>query len=208
MIYKRDDLKIRENFKRGNVDSIEASIPKFSDKIIQRMYKDGIIDIIVKGFPEKREDNSSITLEAVLVLSLLAKLNLSHANTYITKATKNIEILEILGFNADIKNGNLISEGSIRALVGKYTAEELVDIFNNSMKKILEKKGYSESDIKKLEQLDATELEVNLKNKNYENSEVTIGKKGKTIRGYKLTAHRVMLPLGGLIRRLKVSRSE
>lgn len=50
-----------------------------------------------------------------------------------------------------------------------------------------------------IHQLDATLLEVKKENSNYENSEITIGKKGKKVRGYKISCSRMMLPQGGII---------
>lgn len=204
-IYVKNTSATKEKLKKGEINSIDFPLTTFADEVIKKMYNLGIIEEVVKNFPEKRKKNKSIDIEAILVLSICAKLQRLCAITDITTATTDIKILEKLGFSLKTE-GDILSEGEIRAFVNKYTSEELIDIYNNIAKNIIEKMKYNEG--KKVHQLDAAFLEVNIKNERYENSEITKGKDNKDIRAYKLTCSRLMLELGGIIERIDMCKAK
>lgn len=163
-----------KKLKLGEIEYITVPLSEFSDEVINAMYKLGIVDIINETFQEKRKDNKFVPKEAILVLTICAKLQRLCALTDITVATKDINILEKLGFNLK-ETDDFFSEGEIRAFVNKYTPEELIGYYNKIVEKVIKKMNYKND----IHQLDATLLEVKKENSNYENSEITIGKKVK-----------------------------
>ena len=154
----------------------------------------------MKHSKKKRKDNKFVPKEAILVLTICAKLQRLCALTDITVATKDINILEKLGFNLK-ETDDFFSEGEIRAFVNKYTPEELIGYYNKIVEKVIKKMIYKNY----IHQLDATLLEVKKENSNYENSEITIGKK---LRGYKISCSRMMLPQGGIIEKISMTDSK
>lgn len=203
-IYVKNTSVIKEKLRKGEINSIDFPLTTFADEVIKKMYNLGIIEEVIKNFPDKRKNNKSIGIEAILVLSICAKLQRLCAVTDITMATTDIKILEKLGFSL-VTEGDILSEGEIRAFVNKYESDELIDIFNNIAKIIIEKMKYNER--KNIHQLDASFLEVNIKNERYENSEITKGKDNKNIRAYKLTCSRLMLDVGGIIERIDMCKA-
>lgn len=189
-----------KKLKLGEIEYITVPLSEFSDEVINAMYKLGIVDIINETFQEKRKDNKFVPKEAILVLTICAKLQRLCALTDITVATKDINILEKLGFNLK-ETDDFFSEGEIRAFVNKYTPEELISYYNKIVEKVIKKMNYKND----IHQLDTTLLEVKKENSNYENSEITIGKK---VREYKISCSRMMLPQGGIIEKISMTGSK
>ena len=147
-----------KKLKLGEIECITVPLSEFSDEVINAMYKLGIVDIINETFQEKRKDNKFVPKEAILVLTICAKLQRLCALTDITVATKDINILEKLGFNLK-ENDDFFSEGEIRAFVNKYTPEELIGYYNKIVEKVIKKMNYKND----IHQLDTTLLEVKKK---------------------------------------------
>jgi len=81
-----------------------------------------------------------------------------------------------------------------------------MNAYNNLAGEVIRRMGFDLEP--SIHQHDSTNLEVNLQNGNYERSEVTKGKKGEPVRGYKLSTSRLtrlMLEQGGLIERVSLS---
>ena len=112
----------------------------------------------MKHSKKKRKDNKFVPKEAILVLTICTKLQRLCALTDITVATKDINILEKLGFNLK-ENDDFFSEGEIRAFVNKYTPEELIGYYNKIVEKVIKKMNYKND----IHQLDTTLLEVKKK---------------------------------------------
>lgn len=205
-LYTKNTPKIQAQLKKGEIDRISFALGGFTDEVIKEMYQVGIIDLFVKFLPDKRADNAIIPAQALLVLASAAKMKRMCAVTDIPHAVTDPELLDKLEYNlCEIKeeNNDLMTEGAIRAYIDKYTPEELVESYNRLAQEVIR---HMDFDLEpSVHQHDSTDLEVILQNSNYECSEVTKGKKGKPVRGYKLNTSRLILPQGGLIERIGIS---
>lgn len=112
------------------------------------MYKKDLIKEMVETFPERRDTNSKIPKEAILVLAVLAKLQKLCAITDVPVATRDIDILENLGIELKVDKEDFMSEGAIRAFVNKYKAEEIIEFYNEIAKKIIKKMDYKKENNK------------------------------------------------------------
>ena len=205
-LYTKNTPKVLEQLKKGEIDRISFALGGFTDEVLKEMFQLGIIDIFVELFSDKRADNAFIPSQALLVLATAAKMKRMCAITDIPHAVTSPQLLDKLDYNlCEIKdeNNDLMTEGAIRAYVSKYTAEELVDAYNHLAGEVIRRMGFDLEP--SIHQHDSTNLEVNLQNGNYERSEVTKGKKGEPVRGYKLNTSRLMLEQGGLIERVSLS---
>lgn len=205
-LYTKNTPKVMDQLKKGEINRISFALGGFTDEVIKEMIHLGIIDLFVDAFPDKRANNSSIPPQVLLVLATAAKMKRLCALTDIPHAVTAPDLLDKLNYNlCEIRNesNDLMTEGTIRAYIDKYTPEELVESYNNLAQEVIRHMGFDSGAA--IHQHDATNLEVNLQNSNYERSEVTKGKKGELVRGYKLNTSRLMLDQGGLIERIRMS---
>lgn len=205
-IYIKNTPKVQEQLKNGNVDRISFALGGFTDEVIKEMFNLGIIDLLTESFPDKRAENRLIPSGVLLILAAAAKMKRLWAMTDIPHAVTSPDLLEKLEYNlCEIKseNNDLMTEGAIRAYIKKYTPGELIESYNSLAQKVINHMDFNSSE--SVHQHDSTDLEVNIKNSRYEKSEVTHGKKGELIRGYKLNTSRIMLGQGGLIERISMS---
>lgn len=204
--YTKNTPKVQEQLKKGEIDRISFALGGFTDEVLKEMFQLGIIDLFVESFPDKRAGNSIIPPQTLLVLATAAKMKRMCAVTDIPHAVTSPELLDKLEYNlCEIKdeNSDLMTEGTIRAYIDKYTPEELMESYNRLAREVIRHMGVDVEP--SIHQHDATNLEVSLQNSNYEQSEVTKGKKGEPVRGYKLNTSRLMLEQGGLIERVSLS---
>lgn len=205
-LYTKNTPKVQEKLKKGEIDRISFALGGFTDDVLKEMFQLDLIDLLVESFPDKRADNSTIPPQALLVLATAAKMKRMCAVTDIPHAVTSPELLDQLEYNlCEIKdeNNDLMTEGAIRAYIGKYTPEELLESYNRLAGEVIRRMGFDREP--SIHQHDATDLEVRLQNSNYEWSEVVKGKKGEPVRGYKLNTSRLMLEQGGLIERVSLS---
>lgn len=189
-----------EKIKNNEFDNIAMSRSNLVDDIILKMYNDGILDCLTSAIKDKRADNTVIPFNLVMSLSIAAKMKVHSSVSDIPYAITDHRVLAKLGYNlidtdGDIKGG-LMRESSLRFLLGKYTAEELFQGYNDTVQKHIMPKLDMVPDI---HILDCTEVSVNLDNSNYENSAFTTNKYGDRDRGYKLSTLRGLVDDTGVI---------
>jgi len=140
-----------------------------------------------------------IPLEFIWVLAIAAKMKIHTSLTDIPYAIMDAEALSAIGYSLwdterDMEKG-LMAESSIRALLGKYEHNEMINGYNACVQGHILPKLDVEANV---HLLDCTELEVELSNENYEKSSV-VKIDGVTRRGYKLSTLRGLTGDGGII---------
>lgn len=203
-ISKESPQTINQLIREGKIDSAMLSTTSFVDEIILAMKQRGIIDCMRKGFIDKRADNSSVPFEMLLSLAVAAKMRLNTSLTDIPFALQDHRTISELGYalwstNRDLNTG-MMSEGTIRAILDKYSAEEFINGYNQTVQNHI-------SPLMSLEPtihiLDCTTLQVHYWNTNYENATVT-HKKGSNMRGYKLSTLRGLVGDSGIIEDIRL----
>ena len=195
---KNDKHQVQNLIKNKKLDAIMASGTDFVDDIILSMMHDGIIDCLDDGFRDKRRHNSYVPFKHIMTLAIAAKMKVHTSLTDIPYAIQDHRVLAELGFNAN--RDTLFTEGTIRHLLGKYTAEHLVEYYNN----VVQKQVFEAKDIKPdIHILDCTKIAVNMDNENYENATFAIDRRGNKMRGYKLASLRGLYKDTGVIEEIR-----
>jgi len=203
-ITKKDKEKVLEAIRKGTIDAADVSFPNLIDAIILKMKREGILELLEKAFSDKRSDNKNIPFHLIMTLAITAKMKIKTSLTDVPFAITNAETLSEIGWNIwdnerSLEEG-LMSEGTIRNLVKKYTAEELIQAYNVYVQEYV----FPRMDIMPdIHILDCTELEVELNNSNYEGSEVISDEDGKR-RGYKLSTLRGITGDTGILEEIKL----
>ena len=196
--------KVIEAIREGAIDAADVSFPNLIDAIILKMKQVGILELLEKAFSDKRSANMNIPFHVILTLAITAKMKLKTSLTDIPFAITDGETLSEIGWNIwdnerSLEEG-LMSEGTIRNLVKKYTAEELIQAYNV----YVQEQVYPNMDIMSdIHILDCTEIEVELDNDNYEYSEVIKDEEGIR-RGYKLSTIRGIVGDTGILEEVKL----
>lgn len=184
---------------KGNFDSVAISQSNLVDDIILSMQKSGILYWMERAVPDKRY-GASLSTKLIIPLSIAAKMKIKMSVSDIPYAIQDHRVLASLGYNIVDTDGNLkngiMSEGTIRNYIKKFTADELIFTYNKAVQKYIMPSIDASATI---HILDATDLEVNLKNENYEGAEVTKNKHGEVSRGYKLGTIRGIIDDVGII---------
>ncbi len=198
---KNDKLKIKEMINEKKLDAIVTSNTDFVDDIILAMAYDGSIDCLHSGFLDRRRHNSFVPFKLIMTLAIAAKMKVRTSLTDIPYAIQDHRVLAELGFNISCNNkAELFTEGTVRHLLGKYTAEQLVDYYNEvAQNRILKHKGIEPN----IHIIDCTKIAVNKDNENYENSSLTRDRKGQIMRGYKLASLRGIYNDTGVIEEIR-----
>ncbi len=198
---KENKNAIKKLVKNKGLNNIVISNSNLIDDIILSMQRDGIIDCLDKGFPDKRRHNSFIPFKLIIALAVAAKMRIHTSLTDIPLAIKDHRVLAELGYNLKFDNKNeLFSEGTIRYLLTKYTNEDLIAYYNN----VVQKHIMPLKDIRpNIHILDCTKISVNKFNQNYENSSISIDRKGEIMRGYKLASLRGLYGDTGIIEEIR-----
>lgn len=200
-ICKNDKTKVKELIKSKQLSSIVASNSDFIDDIILAMSQEGIIDCLDEGFTDKRRHNSFIPFKLIMALAVAAKMKIRTSLTDIPYAIQDYRTLAELGFNIAIENKDeLFTEGTIRYLLNKYNADDLVAYYNEVIQNRICKKKDIETNI---HILDCTKIAVNFDNENYENSSIALDRKGRKMRGYKLASLRGIYNDTGIIEEIR-----
>lgn len=202
---KKDKDKVLNAIKEGNIDAADISFPNLIDTIMLKMKNIGVLTKLTKSFAEKRRDNSRIPLDTILSLAITAKMKLKTSLTDVAFAVTDSELLSELGWNIwdndrDLEKG-LLEEGTMRNMINKYEAKEIIESYNDYVQNIIM------PELKILPQihiLDCTKIKVNLNNSNYEKSDV-IRYEGEATRGYKLSTLRGLMDDGGIIEEIAFS---
>lgn len=166
---KLDKNKVLKQVNSKMLDGIVASNSNIIDDIILSMKKEGILEYLNYGFPDKRSKNHFIPLSFIMALAIAAKMKSKMSLTDISYAIRNHKTLAELGYvaiNINSEDG-WFNEGTIRHLLGKYGYKEIFQYYNN----VVQKHIFKTHDIcPNIHILDCTKIKVNMKNCNYENS--------------------------------------
>ena len=196
---KNDKNKILESIKCGEIDAADLSFPNLIDTIILKMKNIDLISKLSESFRDKRKQNKHIPFDILIALAITAKMKIKTSLTDVAFAVTDAELLSELGWNIWDTDRNLeeglFAEGVMRNMLQKYEAKEFIDSYNHYVQNVV----MPSLDIApSIHILDCTKIQVNLDNKNYENSEV-IKDDGETIRGYKLGTIRGLMDDSGII---------
>ena len=198
-----------EQVKSGKLDAVELSTTNLVDEILLSMYEHGLIGYLEKGIEDVRAHNTTVPYSVVLTSAIAAKMKVQTSLTDIPCAISDHRLLAKLGYALiDKENGmgkSLMTEGSLRFLIGKYSAEDLIDGYNRTVQEYI----MPHMDIvPNIHILDCTDIEVNFWNTNYENSGVAYSKRlvgGEEVyaRGYKLSTLRGIVEDSGIIEEIR-----
>ena len=203
-ISTKDKEKVLEAIRLGKIDAADVSYPNIIDAMVLKMKQDGILEPLEKAFADKRSNNNNIPFHLILTLAITAKMKIKTSLTDVPFAITNAETLSEIGWNIwdnerSLEEG-LMSEGTLRNLIKKYTVEEIIEAYNTFVQKYTLPKMDIVPDI---HVIDCTELEVKLENSNYEGSEVVRDSDG-TRRGYKLSTIRGIAGDTGILEEIKI----
>ena len=203
-ISTKDKEKVLEAIRQGKIDAADISYPNLVDAMILKMKQEGLLELLEMAFSDKRSDNKNIPFHLMLTLAITAKLKIKTSLSDVPFAITNAEALSEIGWNIwdnerSLKEG-LLSEGTLRNLIQKYAVAELIQAYNIYVQEHI----FRELDIvPDIHILDCTELEVELKNSNYEGSEVISDEDGVR-RGYKLSTLRGLAGDSGILEEVKM----
>lgn len=203
-ICKQNKESLLRKIYNGDFDNVASSISNLVDDIILSMYKSGILSCISAALTDRRAHNTTVPFELVIALSVAAKMKSNTSITDIPYAITDHRVIAELGYNIigsdrDLKDG-MMTESSLRFLFGKYDASTVFSSYNKAVQDHIMKKL---DIVPNIHILDCTELSVNLKNQNYEQSAVTINKYDEMDRGYKLATLRGLVEDTGLIEEIE-----
>lgn len=199
-ICKDDKQKVLNKIKTKQLNKISQSSSDFVDDIILSMYDNDILSCLNDGFPEKRKRNSFIPKDIIMALAIAAKMKNRTSLTDIPYAIQDHRTLSRLGYSAVGKDSGWMTEGTIRHWIGKYSSKEFFNYYNSVVQDhIFKRKDINPS----IHILDCTKIAVNFENKNYENSTISIDRKGNKMRGYKLASLRGIVEDTGIIEEVK-----
>ncbi len=204
VISNKNKEKVLEAIRKGTIDAADVSFPNLIDEMVLKMKQVGILESLEKAFADKRSNNKNIPFHLILTLAIAAKMKVKTSLTDIPFAITSAETLSEIGWNIwDNERGleeGLMSEGTIRNLVAKYTGEELINGYNLYVREyIFPQTGIAPY----IHILDCSELEVELKNSNYEGSEVIRDKDGAR-RGYKIATLRGITGDTGILEEVRL----
>ena len=200
-ICKNNRQTVIKNINKQRLDAIVPSSSDFIDEIILAMIQDGIIDCLHNDLSDKRRHNAFIPFKLMMTLAIAAKMKVRTSLTDIPYAISDHRVLAKLGYNIINHNSDeLFTEGTIRYLLGKYSANEWVEYYNRVLRKTIFSKKEIEPNI---HILDCTKIAVNYDNTNYENSSIAYDRKGNKMRGYKLSTLRGLYKDTGLIEEIR-----
>lgn len=198
-LLRNDKSKVMEQIKQGMLDSIVACNNCLIDDIVLSMYRYEIIKSLDKSFSDNRRYNHTIPFSLIITLAISAKMKGMRAMSDIPYAIRDHRLLTELNYNLYLEK-DTFSEGAVRHLIKKYSAEDLVAYYNDAINTI-----YKEENIRTdIHILDCTKIAVNGENSNYENATWALDRKGNKMFGYKLAALRGLYQDSGIIEEIKI----
>lgn len=208
-ICKHNKQSVIEQVRNGSLDAVALSSSNLVDDIILAMHTSGILDCLAQGIKDQRKHNTTVPYNVIWTAAIAAKMKVHTSLTDIPYAITDHRVLSELGYSLYDTFGQigeaLMTEGSIRFLVGKYSAEDFIAGYNRAVQEYIMPK----MDMKpSIHILDCTDLEVNLKNKNYESSGLAYSKRRiddnkPPARGYKLATLRGLVDDSGIIEEVR-----
>lgn len=208
-ICRNNKQSVIEQVRNGSLDAVALSSSNLVDDIILAMHTNGILDCLQQGIKDQRKHNTTVPYNMIWTAAVAAKMKVHTSLTDIPYAITDHRVLSELGYTLYDAfgqiGGALMTEGSIRFLVGKYSAEDFIDGYNRTIQEyIVPKMDMNPS----IHILDCTDLEVNLKNYNYESSGLAYSKRRidddkPPARGYKLATLRGLVYDSGIIEEVR-----
>lgn len=196
---------VLEQVRAGKIDAVALSTTNLVDDIIYVMHTNGVLDCLTAGIKDRRSHNTTVPYSIIWASAVAAKMKVHTSLTDIPHAITDYRVLSELGYSlyddAGAVGSFLMNEGSIRFLLGKYEAADLVEGYNNTVQNhIMPKLDL----VPNIHILDCTDLEVNFSNENYEGASISYSKRSKdgTLargRGYKLSTLRGIVGDSGVI---------
>lgn len=192
--------KVLDRINNGYLDAVVPSSSNLVDDIILKMCDLEVVDLFDNSF-DKRAHNAVVPFNLILMLSVAAKMKIRTSLTDIPYAIQDHRTLSRLGYNAVTKGTNeLLTEGTIRALLNKYDTKDLFKYYNKMLgSKIMPKMNLEPN----IHILDCTKIKVNLDNENYEGATIGTDKDGNAARGYKLSTLRGLTRDTGIIEEVR-----
>lgn len=201
---KHDNEYVKDNFMRGNVDSITTSCSNLVDDIILFMNDLKVLDSIKNGIVDKRRHNKLVPMDLIMILSIASKMRINTSLTDIPYAIQDHRTLSMLGYNLindNNRDNGIITEGTIRYLINKFNKNDFIHYYNNVVQNHIMK----DLDIQpNIHILDCTKVKVNINNKNYENSSIAYDHNtNEPYRGYKLSTLRGVVDDVGVLEEIR-----
>lgn len=201
--YNQDNViaKVRN----GELDAVALSTSNLIDEIILQMNQYKVFDCLKDNIPDLRAHNTTIPYHLIWASSVAAKMKVQTSLTDIPFAISDHKTLAELGYTIIDTDGNLkaglMQESSLRFLLGKYESNHFINGYNNTVRDGI----FPLLDISPdIHILDCTDIEVNLKNSNYEKSGLGYDKfDNSPTRGYKLATLRGLVEDTGLIEEIR-----
>ena len=201
---RQNNESVAQKFLFGNIDLCTMSKTDFVDDIILAMHKHDVLQCLEDGLVDKRASNTSVPYRLVLANSIAAKMKSKTSLTDIPTAISDHKVLAELGFVLIDTDGNLrnsiMRESGLRYLLDRHSSDDWFNGYNMVVQNHVMPLMDIQPDI---HILDTTLFEVNIKNKNYEDSTVGKNKQNKATRGYKLATIRGIVGDSGIIEEIK-----
>lgn len=196
---------VLEQIRAGRIDAVTLSSTNMVDEIILAMHTNGILRCLERGIKDGRNHNTTVPYSIIWAAAIAAKMKVQTSLTDIPYAISDHRVLSELGYSLYDTSGKigdaLMTEGSIRFLLGKYQSGDFIDGYNQSVQRFI----MPQMDLQPcIHILDCTDLEVNYKNRNYEGSGIGYSKRKiddnkPPARGYKLATLRGIVGDSGII---------
>jgi len=208
-VCKENKISFIEQVRNGKLDAIQLSTTNLVDSIILSMHKNGILNCVTASIQDARKQNKTVPYNIIWASSIAAKMRVHTSLTDIPFAITDHRVLAELGYSLyDDENNlgqSLMTEGSIRFLVGKYASQDFITCYNDAVQKFIMDKVNIETNI---HILDCTDIEVNYDNTNYEGAGLAYSKHYNDntrlkARGYKLATLRGLVGDSGIIEEIR-----
>ena len=205
---KYNQENVLAKVRQGKLDAVALSSSNLIDDIILEMHKTKIFDFLKDNIPDLRADNTTIPYELVWASAVAAKMKVQTSLSDVPFAIHDHRTLAKLGYTLIDTDGNLktglMRESSLRFLLGKYDPKLFIKGYNDTVQKgimpILDL-------VPNIHILDCTDLEVNLRNENYEYSGIGHNKMdNRPARGYKLSTLRGLVDDTGIIEEIRFGK--
>lgn len=186
VILKLDKVKLEQNIDK-KIDALAEVTYTPSDYITETVEnKYSLIEEIKNTFKNITEYPTTYSHELFIMAGIVTRLKRLVATSSMPFAFTNISCIRKMGYNFLKKrpDGTYFSSGAFRDYLLNAKEDKLQDAFNEYNYQILNKNNIKPN----IHILDATDIEVNMFNSNYEKATFATDDAGKRIKGYKLSA--------------------
>ena len=201
---QRNDESVKAAMRSGRLDAACSSQGHFVDDVLRVMLDKGILKCLSDGIEDRRNPNSFIPFGAMLALSVAAKMKIKTSLTDIPFAITDHRLLSELGYAMYDTDGRLaksmMTEGTLRNFIAKYTHEDLFTAYNNIIQNhVMPRMDMSAN----IHILDCTKISVNYWNTNYEGAGIARDSDNNVTRGYKIATLRGIIKDSGIIEEIR-----